>query len=132
MVPATGYYGNLTTAAVEQFQAAHNLDQLGVVGPATRAALNSIDGSGTGTSPTVPASTTTASGYTFSNFLDVGSTGDDVTALQQKLTTLGDYSGPVTGYFGQLTQAAVEQFQGANGIAQVGYVGPATRAALNQ
>jgi len=129
MVPATGYYGDLTTAAVEQFQTAHNIDSIGVVGPATRAVLNSLDGV---TSNTTTSTTSTSSGYVFNNFLDIGSTGADVTALQNELTTLGDYSGPVTGYYGDLTQAAVEQFQGANNIDQVGYVGPATRAALNQ
>jgi peptidoglycan hydrolase-like protein with peptidoglycan-binding domain len=122
----TGYYGALTEAAVEQYQAAHGLDQLGVVGPATRALLN--QSSPSSASPSASAS----GGYVFSNFLDIGSTGTDVTELQTRLTALGMYSGPVTGYFGSLTQAAVEQFQGAHGIDQVGYVGPATRAALNQ
>ena len=118
----TGYYGSQTEAAVIAYQAAHGLNQLGVVGPATRAALN--NGAST--------SSSSASGYVFSNFLTVGSSGPDVTALQQKLTALNLYSGPVTGYFGSLTQAAVEAFQGQKGISQVGYVGPSTRAALNQ
>lgn len=135
LVPATGYYGDLTTAAVEQFQTAHNLDSIGVVGPATRAALNSLDGastSSTSAAATTSSSSTVGDGFVFNDFLDVGSTGNDVTELQNKLTALGDYSGPITGYFGSLTQAAVEVFQGANNIEQVGYVGPATRAALNQ
>ena len=121
-VAPTGYYGSLTEAAVEAYQAAHGLSQLGVVGPATRAALNSGAGA---------SSSASTSGYTFSNFLDIGSTGADVTALQNKLTSLGLYSGPITGYFGSLTQAAVEAFQGQHNINQVGYVGPSTRAALN-
>ncbi len=122
---ATGYYGSLTEAAVVAFQAAHGIQQLGVVGPATRAALNSAQSSSTTT-------TTADDGFVFNNFLSVGSTGNDVTELQKRLTTLGVYSGPITGYFGSLTQAAVDQFQGAHGISRVGYVGPTTRAALNQ
>jgi peptidoglycan hydrolase-like protein with peptidoglycan-binding domain len=45
----------------------------------------------------------------------------------------GLYSGPVTGYFGPLTKAAVVKFQGLHGIKpQSGFVGPLTRAVLNQ
>ena len=40
-------------------------------------------------------------------------------------------SGPITGYYGTLTQAAVEKFQSAHNIDVNGYVGPGTRAALN-
>jgi len=36
----TGYYGNQTVAAVKKFQKAKGLEQLGTVGPGTRAALN--------------------------------------------------------------------------------------------
>jgi hypothetical protein len=38
--PITGYYGSLTTTAVKLFQKENNLEQLGSVGPGTRAALN--------------------------------------------------------------------------------------------
>lgn len=128
--PITGYYGPLTEAAVVAYQAAHGIDQLGVVGPATRAALNSGASTTTSTSST-SSSSAAGDGYVFNNFLDVGSSGQDVTELQQRLTALDLYSGPITGYFGTLTEAAVEAFQGQKGISQVGYVGPATRAALN-
>jgi N-acetylmuramoyl-L-alanine amidase len=37
---ATGYYGYVTMAAVKKYQKAHGLDQLGNVGPGTRASLN--------------------------------------------------------------------------------------------
>lgn len=70
--------------------------------------------------------------YSFSNFLDIGSGGPEVSALQERLAALGFYTGPVTGYFGSLTQAAVRALQSARGIEAAGYVGPATRAALNQ
>ena len=119
---ATGYYGSETENAVIAFQAAHGISQLGVVGPATQAALNTIKNS---------SSSSTGDGYAFNNFIGIGSSGTDVTELQKRLTALGDYSGPVTGYFGTLTQSAVKQFQTAHEILPVGYVGPGTRAALN-
>jgi len=65
--------------------------------------------------------------------LSVGSTGSQVTQLQQFLATNSQIypSGIVTGYFGPLTQAAVTQFQVAYGIDQVGQVGPITSAKIN-
>jgi hypothetical protein len=36
----TGYYGPITTEAVKKFQLAHGIEQVGVVGPKTRAKLN--------------------------------------------------------------------------------------------
>ena len=72
-----------------------------------------------------------AAHYNFTEFLNVGSQDAQVTALQQRLTADGFYSGPITGYFGTLTEVAVGKFQAAHGIAVKGYVGPSTRAALN-
>src|SRR6185437_2808164 len=123
----TGYYGPLTAAAVKAYQLAHGLPQVGVVGPQTRAALN--QGS---TGSTSGGQVKDASAYDFETDLTVGSTGADVTALQNALTTAGDYTGPVTGYFGSLTQTAVKTYQTSKGISATGYVGPLTRASLNQ
>ena len=65
--------------------------------------------------------------------LGIGSTGPQVTQLQQFLATNSFVypSGLVTGYFGPMTSAAVKQFQLAYGISQVGVVGPQTRAQMN-
>lgn len=125
--PVTGYYGSLTATAVEKFQTAHGLSAVGIVGPATRAALN-------GSATTTTQATTTAStndGFKFSNPLSLGSSGNDVTELQKRLTAEGVYSGPITGYYGALTMSAVKTYQGNHGINQLGNVGPATRASLN-
>ncbi len=70
-------------------------------------------------------------GHTFSIFLTVGSSNSDVTALQTILTKLGFYNGPVTGYFGLLTKAALQKFQTAHGLEAVGYAGPGTRKTLS-
>ena len=70
---------------------------------------------------------------TFNTNLTVGSTGADVTALQNLLISKG-FSIPAgaTGYFGSQTKAALSAWQAANGIAPaVGYFGPISRAAVN-
>jgi hypothetical protein len=68
----------------------------------------------------------------YARSLKVGSRGDDVTALQNRLTDESVYTGPVTGYFGPLTAQAVKKFQAKYGISQVGIVGPQTRTLLNK
>lgn len=69
--------------------------------------------------------------FRFTKGLGIGSRGDDVTELQNRLTAEGVYSGPITGYFGSLTAQGVKNFQKKYGISQVGLVGPQTRAKLN-
>lgn len=83
-------------------------------------------------SPSSSSGTPSHPVFMFTTALAVGSRGSAVTELQKRLTALGVYSGPVTGYYGSLTAAAVKKFQKAHGIAPVGFVGPATRSALNQ
>lgn len=77
--------------------------------------------------------------YKFMKYLEKGSRGADVTALQNYLKTFPDLypEGLVTGTFGPATERAIGRFQEKYGIAkkgQVGYgvVGPRTRAKLNE
>lgn len=72
-----------------------------------------------------------AATFFFSRDLTIGSRGSDVIELQSLLTREGFYNGPITGYFGPLTKAAVKAYQARKGILTTGYVGPLTRAALN-
>lgn len=71
----------------------------------------------------------------FERDLSLGNKGADVTVLQQYLArdkALYPES-VITGYFGNLTKAAVIRFQEREKISPaVGYVGPKTRARLNQ
>ena len=63
--------------------------------------------------------------------LKVGSKGDAVTLLQQKLTALGYWAGQVDGNFGDVTQQAVFALQKAAGLPRSGAVTAETEAALN-
>lgn len=73
--------------------------------------------------------------------LDLGSTGSDVTELQTYLAKSASIypSGLITGYFGPLTQAAVQRFQAEQGIVSsgspsttgYGRVGPTTMLKIN-
>ncbi len=86
----------------------------------------------TASTPPVQTPVATVSKYIFSNLLSLNAVGNEVTELQKRLTALGFYSGPITGKFGALTEAAVKALQKANNMAAVGYVGPGTRAILNK
>ncbi|MBC8536581.1 spore cortex-lytic enzyme [Feifania hominis] len=59
-----------------------------------------------------------------------GSTGSEVTAVQQKLQALGLYAGSIDGIYGSGTEAAVRKFQQQRGLSVDGIAGPATLSAL--
>jgi peptidoglycan hydrolase-like protein with peptidoglycan-binding domain len=80
---------------------------------------------------TAAAGSNAASAYVFKTLLTVGSSGKDVTALQQLLVKLGFLTVTPTGYFGALTKAALQKYQSAHAISPVGYAGPATRGSLS-
>jgi peptidoglycan hydrolase-like protein with peptidoglycan-binding domain len=63
--------------------------------------------------------------------LKLGSKGDDVLAVQQRLVELGYWINKADGKFGSTTQQAVLAIQKAAGIGRDGSVGPKTRKALD-
>lgn len=128
---ATDYFGALTQVALKLYQAKYGISQTGTVGPLTRAQLNKGTTSTTVTTNTA-ASSPVGSGYMFTQSLKIGSSGSDVTALQNVLIVLGLLQSQPTGYFGSLTMAAVEKYQTSHNISATGTVGPLTRAALNK
>jgi peptidoglycan hydrolase-like protein with peptidoglycan-binding domain/DNA invertase Pin-like site-specific DNA recombinase len=111
--PIDGRFGPLTKAAVTRFQARERLVVDGLVGPQTRAALESA-----------PVVLGPGAGY-----------GDPrgskrVRSLQRRLRLTGSRPGPLDGRFGPLTRAAVIRFQARQGLAVDGLVGEATHRAL--
>jgi peptidoglycan hydrolase-like protein with peptidoglycan-binding domain len=116
--PVTGFYGSLTQDAVIRFQRANRLAPDGIAGSRTLAALEGRGGPTTG-------------GGLSNATLKRGNSGTSITRLQQALTNYGYYNGPITGYFGKLTESAVIKFQRANGLVADGIVGQRTKAALS-
>ncbi len=92
-----------------------------------------------GTTTTGTSTYTACAGVTFTRALTVGSTGSDVKCLQQILngtgytvaTTGAGSPGSETTYFGNLTLAAVKNWQAAQGWTPANQVGPLSRAKLN-
>ncbi|MGF1513713.1 MAG: peptidoglycan-binding protein [Elainellaceae cyanobacterium] len=111
--PVSGFFGELTEAAVIRFQQDQGLASDGIVGASTADALRD-------------------SGSTTDGLLQRDAQGPQVTELQERLTTLGFYDGPVTGFFGALTEAAVIRFQSDRGLTADGIVGATTEAALGE
>lgn len=79
------------------------------------------------------AGTSTAASVTFTRDLTNGSSGSDVTALQNWLIAKGFTIGAgATGYFGPQTTAALARYQASVGITPAaGYFGAITRAKVN-
>ncbi len=132
----TGYYGALTTLAVQRFQFKHGIvtsgdpesTGYGRVGPKTLAKLNEVYG---GVTPPPKGILTER--------LSLGSRGEQVTLLQTGLASDPNIypEGMITGYYGQLTVAAVQRFQIKYGLGDpttpgYGGVGPATLAKFNE
>lgn len=123
--PFTDYFGELTRSAVISLQTAYNLTPDGVVGARTRAAIAQELQKQGQASPSVDNK---------DKLLRQGSTGPEVTQLQRDLAKAGVYSssGPFTGYFGELTKAAVVRLQQRYGAQPDGIVGNTTRELIER
>lgn len=71
-------------------------------------------------------STGYSSNTTTQTLSKIGSRGNEVKAIQEKLKERGLYKGSVDGIFGAATQKAVKAFQKQQGLTQDGIAGPAT------
>ncbi len=98
-------------------------------GDTTITTTTTLPGAVTTTRP--GATTTTALNPAGRAVIQEGSSGADVTLLQQRLTALNFYNGAVDGSFGPGTKSAVIAFQTAEGITPAdGVVGETTWQAL--
>lgn len=68
--------------------------------------------------------------YDTSALSKIGSTGNEVRTIQQRLTNWGYYTGDIDGVYGSRTYNAVKKFQRANRINADGIAGPATLAKI--
>ena len=64
--------------------------------------------------------------------LQMGSSGDSVARLQERLRDLGYFSGACDGVFGEATQSAVRRFQMAHGLTQTGAADRSTQLRLSE
>ncbi len=108
-----GKMDDATIIAIRKFQANNDLTPDGCLGPTTMAAMDSKDAK--------------------SHTLKLGMKGADVKAVQKRLKALGylKTNSQVNGYYGDVTESAVEEFQRRNGLSADGTVGPKTLEKLN-
>ena len=135
-----GDFGAGTEAAVEEFQKANGLTVDGKAGTNTLKKLNSdtaiskkayTASQATPTrkptaTPKPTAKATATPNLSKDIYLQVGSSGKNVTTLQKRLIELGWMGGQADGEFGGATQAAVIAFQDKSGLWDDGVAGPST------
>ncbi len=120
----TGFFGSKTEEAVKLCQAQVGVPVDGIAGPQTMAKLN-------GSSIVQPVQP----GFGTSQreiLIQQGDRGANVTQLQQRLQNLGYAVGGVDGVYGEMTAAAVRDFQQSHGLnPSDGKVGPSEIAKLD-
>lgn len=143
---ALGYYhgklsGNYlegTTSAIKSFQKRNGLEDTGKADIATQQALEGDDAIAKDAATPTPtpnltftqAGAVAAQPQKYTKKLTRGSTGKSVKLLQQRLTDLGFYTGPISGNYMNQTQAAIKRFQEYNGLEADGVTGEKTWDAL--
>ena len=110
---AKGKMDEATVTAIRKFQENNDLNPDGCLGPSTMTAMDAKN----------------AKAYT----LTLGMQGSDVKAVQKRLKALGylTSNSQVSGYYGEVTEDAVEEFQRRNGLSADGAVGAKTLEKLN-
>lgn len=119
----TGYYGVITEDAVKAFQKDFGLRVDGITGAATWAALLSSGEVNIEENNETQIEITTDE----STFYSIGMESADIALIQSRLNDLGFYNYDyVTGYFGSITQSAVNSFQKSCSLESNGIVDKTT------
>lgn len=118
----TGNVGAKTETAIKKFQKDNGLTADGVIGPKTQGKLDAVYAAKGGSS---------SSGGSSGGAIKLGSSGSDVTKLQQDLKELGFYAAEITGNVGAKTEAAIKAFQKKHNLSADGVAGPDTLAAIS-
>ena len=119
-------FGSGMLAAVKAFQKKNSLTVDGVIGAKTVKVLFSSSALDAGDPIPPKPEERPEEGRTLSK----GMKGEDVRAVQVRLTVLGYYDGKLDGIYGNGTRDAVELFQARNAMKVDGKVGPRTLAKL--
>jgi len=122
-----GEYGSATSASIKLFQGKNGLEENGIASAYTQAVLYSsfaLDINGKSLTVVTPpieeeAEEIPETTINMEETLVLGSTGDDVSRLQERLTALG-YVSSNTGTFDNLTSRAVSAIQTSIGIVPTG------------
>ena len=122
----TGKVGEKTTSAIIAFQTRYGLSPDGIIGKATLTKLDEVYNARQ-SSDSLTASETTATTAAAPS-ADSGT----IRQVQEKLKTLGFYSGEVTGNAGSKTTAAIKAFQQKYGLTADGIPGSATLRKLDE
>ncbi|WP_204106286.1 MULTISPECIES: peptidoglycan-binding protein [Spirulina sp. CCY15215] len=125
--PISGVYGQQTELAIRRFQRDRGLIEDGIAGVQTRAAISAVARSQTGSS-SPPPSPASPSSPPFT----LGSQGDAVRQIQQRLQVLGYFPASPTGNYDETTQQAIMQFQRDRALTVDGIVGSQTIIALER
>lgn len=123
---ATGYYGDVTAAAVKKLQKKYGYAQDGIAGNNTIGLINKLLG-GSGSTSSRGNTSSTAS-----KLLKKGMSGSEVTALQTNLKKLGYFNYNITGYYGDITVSSVKKLQSKYGQTVDGIAGGNTQSLVNK
>lgn len=130
-IKVDGSYGPISENTIRTFQKKHNLQPDGIAGQQTLTLLYALalgTGGAGSASPVYPPGEGTV---TPSGRLELGSYGQEVIALQNKLNSLGFQTGRNDGVYDTGTRAAVIAYQRSVGLTADGIAGPQTLGKLS-